>query len=76
MKGIGPVHFAMMAGFVVGIIIAAGQSTQGLGIVQILGLVSFVVGFLGMFGKLPIKGVPGGLLTGFGLGTYAGAFLG
>lgn len=46
----------MMAGFVAGIIIAAGKTSSGLGLIQILGLASFAVGAMGMFGKLPIRG--------------------
>ncbi len=66
----------MFAGFFVGLIMASMKSASGSGFIQVIGLVSLFVGMSGMVGRSPIRGPPGGLLTGFGLGaTFGGYFL-
>jgi hypothetical protein len=66
--GYGPVAFATFAGFIVGYLLAKGQAAGGL--ISTVGLFSLIVGIVTMVTRRsPVIGVPGGLLTGFGLGA-------
>jgi hypothetical protein len=66
--GYGRVAAATFVGFTIGLVVALEQ-WLGNG-VRVVGLVSLSVGLFTMFTrKMPIIGVPGGLLTGFGLGV-------
>ncbi len=65
----------MMAGFIVGIYAAYTQTETGNMLIEYLGLLSLVIGIIVMFGRRGVSGLPGGFLTGFGLGTTAGSFL-
>ncbi len=66
--GYGKVAVATFVGFIIGLVVTVEQ-WLGNGI-RFVGLVSLNVGLFTMFTRrMPIIGVPGGLLTGFGLGV-------
>ena len=68
--GYGPVAFATFVGFIGGAFVAKEQWTPDF--IKIVGFVSLVVGIITMVTRRsPVIGVPGGLLTGFGLGVDA-----
>ena len=74
-RGIGPVHMMMFAGFAMGVVIPTFKSASGNSFIQIIGLLSLLIGIMGMVGKSPVKGPAGGLLTGLGLGITLGTFM-
>jgi hypothetical protein len=66
-RGYGPVAFATIGGFIVGLFFAKSQPTNGL--IPIIGFVLLAIGIVAMItNRNPITGTPGGFLTGLGLG--------
>lgn len=76
MKSYGPFVIATFIGFTFGLFLVSNPSQNANTLIHLAGYLSLTVGvILIITRKLPIKGVPGGLLTGFGLGTTLGSFL-
>lgn len=65
----------MILGFLIGLYTAKTQSASGNLLIQWAGIVSLVIGMIVMLGGRGVSGLPGGLLTGFGLGTTAGSII-
>ncbi len=66
--GYGPVAFSTFVGFIIGYIVTKVQ--WAVDIIKIVGVFSLIIGILTMMTRIrPVIGVPGGLLTGFGLGV-------
>jgi len=68
--GYGPVAFANILGFIIGVIVTKEQWAPDF--IKMVGFFLLLVGIVTMIvRRSPIIGVPGGLLTGFGLGVDA-----
>jgi hypothetical protein len=65
----------MILGFVFGLYAANSQSASGNLLIEWGGIVSLIIGIIVMLGGKGVSGIPGGLLTGFGLGATAGSML-
>jgi hypothetical protein len=66
--GYGPVAFSTFIGFIAGYIVTKEQWAPD--IIRIVGIFSLIIGIIAMMTRIqPVIGVPGGLLTGFGLGV-------
>ena len=74
--GYGPVAFATFGGFILGMYEASLQSATGNTLIQTAGIISLVLGlFLMLVRRNAIIGMPGGLITGFGLGATLGTYI-
>ena len=72
--GYGPVAFATFVGFIAGVFVTKEQWAENWApdFIKTVGFISLVVGIITMVTRRsPVIGVPGGLLTGFGLGVDA-----
>ena len=68
--GYGPVAFSTFVGFIGGVVVTKEQWAPDF--IKIVGFFLLLVGIVTMLvRRSPIIGVPGGLLTGFGLGVDA-----
>jgi len=68
--GYGPVAFATFVGFIAGLFVTKEQWAPDF--IKTVGFISLVVGIITMVTRRsPVIGVPGGLLTGFGIGVDA-----
>ena len=72
--GYGPVAFTTFLGFIAGYFVTKEQWAEPWApdFIRTVGFISLVVGIVTMVvRRSPVNGVPGGLLTGFGLGVDA-----
>jgi len=68
--GYGPVAFSTFIGFIIGVVVTKENWAPDL--IKTVGFFLLLVGLVTMLTRRsPIIGVPGGLLTGFGLGVDA-----
>ena len=73
--GIGPVRAMGIVGFFLGLLAANSESATGNTLIQVGGLISLIAGIGFLLGGRGIVGLPGGFLTGFGLGATAGSII-
>ena len=71
--GIGWVRFSAIVGFFFGALVQHMSTAGGNNLITILGYLSLLSGVAWMAGGSGVVGVPGGLLTGFGLGVTGAA---
>ena len=71
--GIGLFRYSANIGFYIGALIQHMSTAEGNNIITILGYFSLLSGVAWMAGGSGVVGVPGGLLTGFGLGVTGAA---
>lgn len=75
MFGIGPVHAGTIVGFLIGLLMTYDHTVGANALVEILSFILIISGLTSMVNQGGITGIPGGLLTGFGLGVSVGNFV-